>query len=470
MIFPEAFRQRIKLQQYIDSEALLLALEEPSPVTIRINSNKWKSVPENGERVPWCHDGFYIEKRPPFTLDPLFHSGSYYPQEASSMFLEQVYNQTLGNRKNVRALDLCGAPGGKSTHLSTLIGQNGMLVANEVIRSRASILAENITKWGLSNTIVTLNDPSSFKMLPGFFDLILTDAPCSGEGMFRDRIAIREWSVENTALCAERQKRILMDVWPALKENGLLIYSTCTFNPGENEKNIKWLTGKHEAESVSLDIYNFAGITEIDYLGIKGYGFYPGKVRGEGLFISVLRKTGKQENNIPRNKVSGNFKVSGEEKAVAAEWTLFPSEALLKSGEKIYAFPGTYDDYLLLSNNLRVIKTGTKICTVKKKNYLPSHDIALSLFYRNDSFPVVNFDLNQALDFLSRKSIIVNDTPRGWIIATYEGVKLGFLNNIGSRTNNYYPVEWHIRMDVSKADREKLIRWNNGIFPDISPF
>ena len=448
------------MQNYIDSEELLNALEDPSPVSIRINGNKWKSIPENAEQVQWCHDGYYIEKRPSFTLDPLFHSGCYYPQEASGMFLEHVYKQITGDLRNIRVLDLCGAPGGKSTHLSTLIGENGILVANEVIRSRASILAENITRWGLSNTIVTQNDPSSFRMLPGFFDLILADAPCSGEGMFRDMIAISEWSTENTFLCAERQKRILMDVWPSLKENGLLVYSTCTFNPGENEKNIEWLIAKHEAESVSIDISSYEGITEIDHQGIKGYGFYPGRIKGEGLFISVLRKKGKQYGNAPRMKVPGNFKLSTEEKILAEGWALFPTEALLKSGEIIYAFPGSIDDYLLLSNNLRVLKGGTKICTVKKKNHLPSPELALSIFLRENAFPVINFDLKQALDFLSRKSIVINGgNPAGWIIATYEGVNLGYINNLGNRTNNYYPVDWRIRMDIPESVKEKILSW-----------
>jgi len=218
------------------------------------------------------------------------------------MFLEQAVRQSSGSLKDIRVLDLCGAPGGKSTLLSEIIGPQSLLVANDTIRSRASILSETITKWGAVNTLVTRNDPSAFGRLPGYFDIILVDAPCSGEGMFRSEIAVNEWSVENTAHCSERQKRILMDIWPALKENGILIYSTCTFNPGENEENIKWLIDRHEAEIVRLNISEFKGIKEIDYQGIYGYGFYPGQVKGEGFFISVIRKTGKQEKSSLSNQ------------------------------------------------------------------------------------------------------------------------------------------------------------------------
>jgi 16S rRNA C967 or C1407 C5-methylase (RsmB/RsmF family) len=272
-MFPQKFIGRIRRQEYIDTEDLLKALEEPSPVSIRINPSKWNKMPANSESVSWCSSGFYLEGRPSYTLDPLFHSGCYYPQEASGMFIEQIFKQVIEHKEYLRVLDLCGAPGGKSTHLSSLIGSRGLLVANEVIRSRAYVLAENLAKWGKTNAIVTQNDPSAFSQLKDFFDIILVDAPCSGEGMFRDAVAVNEWSEENTAHCSARQKRILSDVWPSLKGNGILIYSTCTFNPGENEENIKWLTAKHKAATVEINISDFNRITEIDYLGIKGYGF-----------------------------------------------------------------------------------------------------------------------------------------------------------------------------------------------------
>ena len=458
-MLPEAFKERIQKQQYINAEELLRALDKPSDTTIRINRNKWHKNPLNSEVVPWCKDGFYLEERPSFTLDPLFHAGCYYSQEASGMFLEQVFKQLIDKGHNIKVLDLCGAPGGKSTHLSSLIGQRGLLVANEVIRQRASVLAENLTKWGLSNTIVTQSDPSAFGRMPDFFDLILVDAPCSGEGMFCDGTAVKEWSVANTELCSERQKRILMDIWPALKENGILIYSTCTFNPCENEKNIKWFTGKHLAESLRLDISDYEGITEIDYQGIYGYGFYPGRIRGEGLFISVLKKTEKQKRSDFRYKSGKERRITREEKAIAEKWTLFLADNLIKIGDNIISAAGSADDYFELSERIKLIKSGTIICTIKKKNYIPSHELAMSVNFRKHSFPEVNLDTDQALAYLAREHIKPEIVQNGWNIVCYKGVSLGFVNNIGSRINNYYPVEWHIRMSITGTAREDLIEW-----------
>jgi len=459
-MFPEKFKNRLARQKHPDTGLLLEALSEPSPVSIRINPAKWSSKPRNSGKVPWCTQGWYMESRPSFTLDPLFHAGCYYPQEASGMFLEQVLKQTISKEDNIKVLDLCGAPGGKSTHLSSLIGDKGLLVANEVIRSRALILAENLTKWGLSNSIVTQSDPSAFNRIPGFFDLVLVDAPCSGEGMFRDQIAVREWSEENTSLCSDRQKRILMDVWPALKENGILVYSTCTFNPGENEENIKWLTGKHQAETVKLELSGYEGIKEIDYQGIHGYGFYPGKIRGEGFFIAALRKTGRQDKFNFRFKSGNNMKFSKEEKTIADEWTHFPSENLIMSGEDVLAPAGKYEDYLTLTKNLKIIKAGTKIFTVKKKNYLPAHELALTVKLKKQKFPVIDLDLKMALSYLHRDKVALNNIIKGWNIITYKGVNLGFINNIGSRVNNYYPVNWRIKMNIPEIFDQKILEWD----------
>jgi 16S rRNA C967 or C1407 C5-methylase (RsmB/RsmF family)/NOL1/NOP2/fmu family ribosome biogenesis protein len=444
--FPEKFRFRIAEQDYIDPGILFKALSEPSPVSIRTNSEKWSKQPDCLRQVPWCKSGWYLESRPSFTLDPLFHAGCYYPQEASSMFLEKVFMQATENRKDIRVLDLCGAPGGKSTHLSSLIGTDGFLVSNEVIRSRALILAENLAKWGLSNYMVTQSDPSSFSRLRGFFDMILVDAPCSGEGMFRDPVAVNEWSEENAVHCSVRQKRILMDVWPALRENGILIYSTCTFNPDENEKNIKWLLAKEEAESVKLDVSVYEGITEIDIEGVHGYGFYPGRIHGEGLFISVLRKKGRCGKLSDKIKKMISPNIGSEEKTRAREWSTFSELSLFKWGDDILAIPFNYDDLQLLSGALKIITTGTRICTVKGKDYLPSHEIAMSVRLKKNQFPSTELSLPDALSYLRRDNFNVRFAERGWNLVTYNGINLGFVNNIGNRFNNYYPVEWRIRM------------------------
>ena len=375
------------------------------------------------------------------------------------MFLEQILKQTSDFHENYRVLDLCGAPGGKSSHLSELLGPENLLVANETIRARATILAETITKWGSANTIVTQNDPAVFGRLSGYFDIIIVDAPCSGEGMFRTGIAAQEWSVANTLHCAERQKRILMDVWPALKENGLMIYSTCTFNPGENEENIKWLITKQEADIVRLNVDEFTGIKEIDYQGIYGYGFYPGKIRGEGFFLSVIRKTGKQEKNHVRSQRKPELKPVKEDFTVADRWTSFSRDRLLRWGGELFSVSCNMDDYLHLYQNLKILKAGTKLFTVKNNDYLPSHELALSLRLKTGAFPVNEIEFPEALAFMRRDNFKLQNAVRGWNIVTYKGVNLGFVNNIGNRVNNYFPVEWRIRMNLPESGKENIIIW-----------
>ena len=460
-MLPELFIQRIRTQEYIDSNGLLNALQEPSPVSIRINPFRWNRRPVDSEPVQWCTTGFYLETRPSFTLDPLFHSGCYYPQESSGMFLEQVFKQVVSPDGYIRALDLCGAPGGKSTHLSSLIGSTGLLVSNEVIRARASVLYENITQWGVTNTLVTQNDASAFSELEGFFDVILVDAPCSGEGMFRDNVAVNEWSEENTIHCSERQKRILTDIWPALNGNGILIFSTCTFNPGENESNVKWLVKKYQAEAVELDISEFNGITKIDHEGITGYGFYPGRIKGEGLFVSVIRKSGNPERMITGTRKKQSFEPVRSDLEVVKEWTTFNADNIIRSGDEIYYVPGRMDDYRILKQSLKLISPGTKICSVKKNGYVPAHELALSDGIRTDAFHKADLDYSQALSYLRRDNIQPSGIPKGWFLPAYNGINLGFCNNIGSRINNYYPVKWRIRMRVPETAGRQVINWVN---------
>ena len=377
------------------------------------------------------------------------------------MFLEQVIIQSAGMRENLRVLDLCGAPGGKSIHLSDMIGANSLLVANEVIRPRAVDLAETLTKWGSCNAIVTQNDPAGFARLEGFFDIILIDAPCSGEGMFRDSIAIQEWTVDNTAHCSERQKRIVLDVWSSLKENGILIYSTCTFNPGENEENIKWLIGTKEAECIRMDLSELKGITEIDFEGIYGYGLHPDKVMGEGFFISAVRKTGKQVKNKIRSQRKSELMPDKKDITIADKWTTFPKERLLKWGNELFAVPCAMDDYTHIFQNLNVVKPGTKIFVSKKNSNIPTHELALSQLVRKDAFPFQETNYIEAVAYLHRDSFTLKNAAPGWNILTWKGVNLGFINNIGTRFNNYYPVEWRIRMNLPEEGFKNILKWDS---------
>ena len=288
--FPTAFESRMRYSLGSAWDLFASAHKVSLPVTIRINPEKYKTSQET-RAVPWSAYGRYLPERPVFTLDPFFHAGAYYVQEASSMFLEQAFTQIADPKQPLMVLDLCAAPGGKSTPLLSLINQKSLLVADAVIRSRAITLQENIQKWGNSNVVVTNNDPQDFQRLEGLFDMIIIDAPCSGEGLFRkDPRAIKEWSPDQVALCSKRQRRIVADIWPTLKEDGILIYSTCTYNTLENEENLKWLKSSCDVAFLPLQLEDGWGIETIAQDGIVGYRFYPHRVDGEGLFMAVMRK------------------------------------------------------------------------------------------------------------------------------------------------------------------------------------
>jgi 16S rRNA C967 or C1407 C5-methylase (RsmB/RsmF family) len=302
---PESFIKRMEKQ--LDKEnfqSFLSHYREDAPVSIRLNPAK--AIKSEGlEQVPWAKHGYYLPERPVFTLDPLFHAGAYYVQEASSMFVEEAFRQVMANAEGIKVLDLSAAPGGKSTLLASLLDNSSLLVANEVIRARVGILEENLSKWGHPNIIITNNDPSDFSAIENYFDLILVDAPCSGEGMFRkDPEACNQWSEENVQLCAGRQERILADIIPALKPGGILIYSTCTFSKEENEENIKLLVEEEGFTSIRLQLKEEWNITESVETTNEGaaysYRFYPNKVKGEGFFLACLKKEGGREGIFKR--------------------------------------------------------------------------------------------------------------------------------------------------------------------------
>jgi NOL1/NOP2/fmu family ribosome biogenesis protein len=277
--------------------------------------------------------------------------------------------------------------------------------------------------------------------------------------MFRTEIAVSEWSPGNTAHCAERQKRILMDTWPALKENGILIYSTCTFNPGENEENVKWLIDRNEAEAIKMDLKTFMGITEINFQGIYGYGFYPGKVRGEGFFISAIRKKSKQDQIHPKSHRLSENKPGKSDLNIAAGWIDFQSDRIVRWGDEIIAVPCDLDIFNFIFRNLKVVKAGTKISVIKKNDTIPSHELAFSTRLKRQAFPGKEISLEEAISYLRRDNFNVRNIPKGWNIVTYKGINLGFIKNLGDRVNNYFPVEWRIRLDASAIRQANPISW-----------
>lgn len=400
--------------------------------------------------VPWCPHGYYLPQRPSFTFDPLFHAGTYYVQEASSMFLWEVVRQTAGVSAGQRVLDLCAAPGGKSTLLASYF-TNGLVVANEVIRTRSNILVENITKWGDDNVVVTNNDPAHFQALPGYFDVMVVDAPCSGSGLFRkDPDAISEWSEDNVALCSQRQQRILADVYPALKEEGILIYSTCSYSRQEDEEILDWLMQQFALESCAIEIQDNWNIVPVvsEQHHANGYRFYPDKVKGEGFFIAAFRK---KESSIGSAFVKKNTLLSAaskQEVAIAVNWLKDTDGLFLfKQKDSIIAVADKWKhDIMALQQALHIRKAGVAVGEVKGKDLVPEHSLALSLHVK-DSLQALEFSKEEALQYLRRKDVSAGDAPKGWTLARFEGVNLGWMKVLPGRVNNYYPVEWRILKD-----------------------
>ncbi|MDL2322434.1 RsmB/NOP family class I SAM-dependent RNA methyltransferase [Bacteroidales bacterium OttesenSCG-928-A17] len=440
MYLPEIFIERTKDLLGNEWNAFEKSLQEEAPVSIRLNSGKPSDISFE-EEVPWASSAYYLPERPVFTLDPLFHAGAYYVQEASSMYLEEMIKDRFP--EPIVALDLCAAPGGKSTHLSSLLPKKSLLIANEVISGRSGILSENSIKWGNPYTIVTNNDPKDIGNLSHFFDLILTDVPCSGEGMFRkDPAAISEWSVNNVHLCAERQRRIVADIWPALKPEGILIYSTCTYNREENEDNISWIC--RELGAKILD---------------EPHRFFPHKNKGEGFFIAALQKKGDNElqNNqlsqkkdkkraIPKqHPISAHFNYITQWLKDSDQFDIFEDFSFIK------AFPKNYSEvYNQIKSCLKIISSGILLGEIKGKDLIPNHHLAMSTALSEDAFPRWEIDRETALHYLHKdsfQSLPVN-LPKGYILLTYQNLPLGFIKNIGNRANNLYPSEWRIRMNI----------------------
>ena len=396
MILPEDFiRETRAVMGEKRFNCFMEAFNEDAPVSIRVNPRKVEGGNHNSQfsilnsqfdKVPWCPEGYYLSGRPQFTFDPLFHAGCYYVQEASSMFITHVIKSWREECGAV--LDLCAAPGGKSTAMRTVLPEGSILVSNEPIANRAQILLENISKWGWPNCIVTNNYPRDFRKAKTKFDIILCDVPCSGEGMFRkDPATIGEWSLQNVEKCWRLQREIVADAWECLNPGGLLIYSTCTFNIKENEENIRWILENYDAEPIAIPTepeWNITG-SLLEGFDIPVYRFIPGITRGEGLFMCVLRKRGvKSEECGLRNDILQKIQ-----------------------GLKLISLPTPHSSLL---------------------------EDAVDLTYQ------------EALRYLRGEALVLPaDTHRGIVTVTYRGVPLGPVKNIGSRANNLYPKPWRIK-------------------------
>lgn len=436
-----------------------------APASVSVRLNPFKTVPEefcrwkaDAEPVQWSRHGLMLRQRPVFTLDPCLHAGAYYVQDSSSMFTGEVFRRMAGQYfpaerlggRPLRVLDLCAAPGGKTTDIAAslreMYGDKFILVANEALRQRAGTLADNLAIWGEANVIVTNADPAAFAVLGGYFDIILADVPCSGEGMFRkDAEAVRQWSRDNVALCQARQRRILADVWPALSSGGVLVYSTCTFNRHENDFNAEWIIDSLGAAISCVGIFDEelpdSGIIRTEY----GFSLVPGLVKGEGQYCTALVKETVSHACFMDRKRNGK----AERRANVLDALFNTSVELRQRGNFLIALPGAVAQEMeALAEMLHPMRAGCLAGEVKGKDFVPSADLALSLIGDENAFPRVELGIDDALAFLHRDSIVLPDSPKGYIQVCYGGLPLGFVKNLGTRCNNLHPQGRRIRMDV----------------------
>jgi 16S rRNA C967 or C1407 C5-methylase (RsmB/RsmF family)/NOL1/NOP2/fmu family ribosome biogenesis protein len=415
--------------------------------SIRVNPAKAAAaVFPAAKPIPWSSWGYYLPQRPSFTFDPLFHAGVYYVQEASSMFLEQALRQTVDLAKPLRVLDCCAAPGGKSTLLQSLLSPESLLVSNEVIRNRVTVLRENMIKWGAPNAVVTNNDPRDFAALRDYFDVMVIDAPCSGSGLFRrEPTAIAEWSPANVQLCSQRQQRILADCWPALRNGGMVIYCTCSYSREEDEDILDWLTTDLGAESCRLDLDPDWHIVETrGKNGAWGYRFYPDKLDGEGFFIGCLRKV-QGGVFIPPRKTAAPERVSKKEQELFQPWVRADVPLFFfRHQQQVHALPAALAaDLPVLQAACYLKKAGITLGTPSAKEFIPEHDLAMSTVIASE-LPAVSLDAGQALQYLRKEELQVESTMRGWALVRHVGHNLGWVKILPNRWNNYYPKEWRI--------------------------
>ena len=458
MIIGDTFRKY--MEEAIGRDDALVAFsafDAPASVSVRVNPFK-PSVQIEGEPVLWAEHGRILPQRPVFTLDPLFHAGAYYVQDSSSMFVGYAFRKILAQLSKpegrpLRVLDLCAAPGGKTTDLAASLreafGDDFILVSNEVMKARAGVLAANVAIWGDPNVVVTSDDPSAFAALPGYFDIILADVPCSGEGMFRkDEEAVKQWSEDNVALCQARQRRILADVWPSLVPDGVFVYSTCTFNRYENDLNVLWAAEELGGECLYKEdvLGGMPGVIRTEV----GYSLVPGHVVGEGQYCSALRKTGFGADDQVRVRSSRPARGTKEQPLPKGLDALVTKKVVFRQkGETVIAVPEHLtSDVASLEQALHVIAAGCALGVVKGKNFIPDADLALSMMFSPDAYPAVDVDKDTALAYLHRDAVTFPGAPLGYLTIRYMGHTLGFVKNLGNRCNSLHPQSRRIRMDI----------------------
>ncbi|WP_018361141.1 methyltransferase RsmF C-terminal domain-like protein [Porphyromonas macacae] len=453
---PPGFEQQMtELLGKEETLRLLNSLEDAPPVSIRINPNKWREENAFIELkellpVPWCNNGFYLSERPRFSEIPQFHGGAFYVQEASSMALHAV-KSLLREREPMVALDLCAAPGGKSTLLRDILPDKSVLISNEIVPARAHILCENMIKWGHPEQIITRSAPAQWRETGLLFDLILVDAPCSGEGMFRkDQNARAEWSIDAVDTCAKRQREILDCAWPLLSPGGLLVYSTCTFNIKENEEQLDYLVQRYGAQPMALplDVPVSAHGKHICYR------FMPHLTKGEGLFMAVLQKTDGMDikkinisaGNTKKGKQISRPMITDDVKNWVGNSSGYEWE-MDKEGI-VHAMSNTVSEIKrrLFDKNIEVLSFGIAVAENKGRKWMPTPALAMSSGLNRDIFDIYDINRQDALKYLKREAITVPESiKKGYVLITHKNLPLGFVNHLGNRSNNLYPSHWRIR-------------------------
>lgn len=409
--------------------------------SIRLNPFKPTTLDfELNAPVAWNPQGYYLNQRPSFTLDPLFHAGCYYVQEAGSMFVELALKEHLDLSRPVTVLDLCAAPGGKSTLINSLISAGSVLVANEVVRGRADVLAHNLAKWGTCNTLVTNNDPAKFTALTHVFDALVVDAPCSGSGLFRKQPeAIGEWSEEAVLACALRQKNLLSDTLPALKPGGVLVYSTCSYSTSENEAIVEWLCQEQGMDYLPLPVPGNWGLVDSG----RGYRFYPHRTASEGFFCAVLRKQGGTP-HTGRTKVRGLPDLKPAEKLLLQTLLDIDQQELFQKNNLYHLVgPGALAFFSAYEKQLYFRKAGTVVGTFKGSDLVPHQELAWSLSLKKE-LPRIELSLGDALAYLRKQTFPMAQSHKGFSLMTYKNQGLGWAKVLPNRLNNYYPQELRI--------------------------
>lgn len=434
------------------ADALPDALVSTAPsVAVRVNTAKGARIPDGADLVPWCPSGFYLADRPLFAADPAWHQGLYYVQEASSMASQAAMTRLVALARDgapLRVLDACAAPGGKTIGILETLGPDDLVVANEFDPHRANILAENIAKRGAPNVALTRGPAQAFAAMKNSFDIIAADVPCSGEGMMRkDDEAVAQWTPRLVESCAALQREILDALWKALRPGGYLLYSTCTFNRQENELNIEYLIDTYGAECIPLGLDGSDGIIPAIGSDIAACRFLPGRVRGEGLFIAALRKPGTPSAERPDSRSREDAAARRFLDATLAR----PADYVAVSPDKVSveAVLRHHEGFIArLRKQLKVVRGGLPVATLKGRDLAPSFELALSTALAPDAYPLLELDYRGAIAYLRGEALdgLPEGTPRSFILPAWQGRPLGLAKSVGRRANNLYPAPFRLRL------------------------